>query len=99
MSTKKLPEMLTKHRKSMTLGRLLASIRQCEEMTQGDFASLLGVSKQYLCDIEHERRFISPKVAEAFAKKTGYSSAQFVRLCLQGMLRRDGIRYEVELVA
>ncbi len=68
-------------------------------MAQVKFAALLGISKQNLCDIEHERRFVSPKMAENFAKKTGYSSNQFVRLCLQDMLKRDGIPYEVELVA
>ncbi len=83
----------------LTLGSLLQSIRLGEGMTQVELANLLGISKQNLCDIEHERRFISPKMAEEFAKKTGYSPAQFIRLCLQDMLKRDGIEYEVELKA
>ena len=33
-----------------TLGGLLESIRLGEEMTQVEFANLLGVSKSYLCD-------------------------------------------------
>ena len=37
----------------LTLGNLLLSIRQCEEMSQVDFAKQLGVSRQNLCDIEH----------------------------------------------
>ncbi len=83
----------------LTLGNLLHSIRLGEELSQVEFAFKLGISKQNLCDIEHERRFVSPKMAEEFSKRTGYSSAQFVRLCLQDMLKRDGIHYEVELVA
>ena len=55
----------------LTLGNLLHSIRVGEEMSQVEFASLLGISKQNLCDIEHERRFVSPKIAQEFAKKTG----------------------------
>ena len=83
----------------LTLGSLLHSIRMGEETSQVEFAARLEISKQNLCDIEHGRRFISPKMAEGFSKKLGYSSAQFVRLCLQDMLKRDGIDYEVELAA
>lgn len=75
--------------KKLSLGGLLLSIRQGEEMTQIEFAKMLGISKQYLCDIEHGRRFISPKTAKSFAKILGYSPEQFVRLCLQDMMDRD----------
>jgi transcriptional regulator with XRE-family HTH domain len=75
----------------LTLGSLLLSIRQGEEMTQVEFSKLLGVSKQYLCDLEHGRRFSSPKAAAGYAKKLGYSSQQFVRLCLQDLVDRDGL--------
>ena len=75
----------------LTLGSLLLAIRQGEEMTQVEFAKLLGVSKQYLCDLEHGRRFASPKAAAEYALKLGYSSQQFVRLCLQDLVDRDGL--------
>jgi transcriptional regulator with XRE-family HTH domain len=75
----------------LTLGSLLLAIRQGEEMTQIEFAKLLGVSKQYLCDLEHGRRFVSPKAAAEYAKKLGYSSQQFVKLCLQDLVDRDGL--------
>lgn len=90
-STKESLEFLEKIAGKLTLGSLLLSIRQGEEMTQIEFAKLLGVSKQYLCDLEHERRFASPKSAAAYAKILGYSSRQFVRLCLQDILNRDGL--------
>lgn len=85
--------------KKLSLASLLLSIRQGEEMTQSDFAKELGISKQYLCDIEHGRRFVSPKAAEVFAKKLGYSSEQFVRLCLQDMMDRDGLYLIVSVKA
>jgi plasmid maintenance system antidote protein VapI len=69
-----------------------------EETSQVEFAELLGISKQNLCDIEHGRRTVSPKMAAAFAKKTGYSTSQLVRLCLQDMLNKDGMKYVVDLV-
>ena len=81
----------------LTLSSLLLSIRQGEEMTQVEFSKLLGVSKQYLCDLEHERRFVSPKAAAEFAKKLGYSPQQFVRLCLQDLVDRDGLNLIIDV--
>ncbi|MGQ3890103.1 helix-turn-helix transcriptional regulator [Legionella sp. CNM-1927-20] len=83
--------------KMPTLGDYLLAIRQGEEMSQVDFAKLLGVSRQYLCDIEHNRRFISPKMAAEFANKLGYSKNQFVRLCLQDLLNREGLDLSVSV--
>ena len=83
----------------LSLGGLLKSIRQGEEMTQPEFSSLLGVSKQYLCDIEKARRFISPKQAVLYAKKLGYGEEQFVRLCLQDIINRDGLSCIVSVKA
>ena len=83
--------------KKPTLGDFILAIRQGEEMTQVDFSKLLGISRHNLCDIEHNRRFISPKMAAQFAKKLGYSEKQFVRLCLQDMLNREGLALLVEI--
>ena len=50
-----------------------------------------------VCDIEKGRKAVSPKFAEEFAIRLGYSCEQFVRLALQDELRRDGLKYEIEL--
>jgi transcriptional regulator with XRE-family HTH domain len=81
----------------LTLANLLLAIRQGEEMSQVEFAKLLGVSRQYLCDIEHGRRFASPKAAAVYAKKLGYPQQQFVRLCLQDLVDRDGLRLKIDV--
>ena len=83
--------------KKPTFGDHLLAIRQAEEITQAAFAQQLGISRHYLCDIEHNRRYVSPKAAAEFAKKLGYSSNQFVRLCLQDMLTRDGLDLLVDI--
>jgi hypothetical protein len=36
-------------------------------------------------------------MAAKFAKKLGYSSKHFVRLCLQGLLNRDGLALLVDV--
>ena len=85
--------------KKLSLGDLLLAIRQGEEMTQVEFAKHLGISRQYLCDVEHRRRFLSPKKAVSFAKKLGYSPEQFVRLCLQDIIDRDEVNLIVSVKA
>ena len=82
---------------ALTLGELLLAVRQGEELSQVEFAALLGVSKQYLCDIEKGRKFVSPKAAAQYAKILGYSEQQFVKLCLQDLLNRDGIDMIVDI--
>ncbi|WP_131751143.1 MULTISPECIES: helix-turn-helix domain-containing protein [Legionella] len=81
----------------LTLGSFLMSIRQGEGETQAAFAKTLGISRQNLCDIEHGRRFVSPKMAADYADKLGYSKKQFVRLCLQDLLDREGLTLTVEV--
>lgn len=85
--------------KKLTLGNFLWAIRMADEISQADFAKTLGVSRQYLCDIERGRRFISPKVAAGFAEVLGYSVQQFVRLCLQDIVDRDGVSVHIEVKA
>lgn len=81
----------------LTIGKLLFAIRECEEITQIDFAEKLGCSKQHLCDIEHDRKNISPKTAVNYAKILGYPPNQFIRLALQNIVDRDGIKVLVEI--
>jgi len=81
----------------LTLGKLLWAIRQAEEKTQVDFAKKLDISKQQLCDIEHDRKSVSPKLAAEYAKKLKYSREQFIRLSLQDMLDREGLKVDVEI--
>lgn len=81
----------------LTLGSFILSVRQGEELSQVEFARILGVSRQILCDIEHGRRIISPKKAAEYADLLGYSKKQFVRLCLQDMIDRDHLGLVVEI--
>ncbi len=82
---------------TLTLGHFLLSIREGEELTQVEFADILGISKQNLCHIEHDRRVVSPKMAADFAKRLGYSERQFIKLAIQDALDRDGFHFTVEL--
>lgn len=85
MATKTTEETLEVLEKMMghklTFGTMLSSTRKCEDMTQAEFARLLGISSQKLCDIEKGRRFVSAKMAADFAKKLGDSPEFFVLQC------------------
>jgi len=85
--------------KALTLGNLLSAIRQGEDLSQAEFSLKLGISKQYLSDLEHGRRFASPKAAVQYAKQLGYSPNQFLRLSLQDIVNRDGIDFLVDVKA
>ena len=85
--------------KKLTLGNFLWSVRLCEEKSQSDFAKELGISSQYLCDIERGRKTVSPKKAKEFAEKLGYLPEQLVELAIQDMLDHDGIRMTVHMQA
>ena len=80
----------------LTLGSFILAIRQGEELSQVEFAKVLGVSRQILCDIEHGRRIISPKKAAEYAALLGYSKKQFIRLCLQDLLFRSLLIYKIQ---
>ncbi len=82
---------------ALTFSNLIESIRLGEEISQVEFAQILGISRQNLCDIEHGRRTVSPKKAVAFSKKLGYPPQQFVRLCLQDLVTRDGLKLKIDV--
>ena len=78
---------------------LILAIRLGEELTQVDFAKMLNVSKQYLCDVEHGRRTVSIPMAAEWAKKLGYSPDQFVRLSIQDVLDSSRLKMIVHVKA
>ena len=81
----------------LTLGKLIHSIRMCDEISQVEFANKLGISRQHLCDIEHDRKIVSPKLAAQYATILGYSVSQFIRLALQAILNRDNLDVTVDI--
>jgi transcriptional regulator with XRE-family HTH domain len=105
MSTKKNMNMTEKtlaalegiSKKKLTVGNLLWAIREGDEMSLAEFSKILGISRQYLCDIEHGRRTISVKMAAQFAKKLGHSPVQFVRLTIQEEVEKTGLHLDIQV--
>lgn len=83
----------------LSFGRLIWAIRKAGELSQIDFAAKLKISRQHLCDIEHERKSVSPKLASKYAEILGYSKEQFIRLALQDLVDREGLNVQVEIIS
>jgi len=81
----------------LTFGRSLESYRKCEEISQKDFAMMLGISPQNLCDIEKGRRIPSPKMICKIAIQIGEPEKLWLRLAFQDMLRREKLDYTVSV--
>lgn len=101
MTTKNMDNALAQVEKitgtKLTFGNLLWSIRKCEDIKQVEFAKILGISSQHLCDIEHGRKIVSPQLAAKYAKILNESQEQFVRLAIQAAIDKAGLNYEVTL--
>ena len=83
----------------LTFGAAVEALRIGEGITQIEFAKKLGVSRQYLCDLEKGRRRASPEQAARFAKVFGHPPNVLVRLALQDAVRASGLKLKVTVEA
>ena len=82
----------------LTIASILKSLRDADEISQKDLATLLGISKQNLCDIEKGRKAVAPSRAALFAQKLGYPPSAFIRIALQEELDRAGVNLHINSV-
>lgn len=82
-------------RKANSLGEFIRVHCLGEDMSQVEFAKFLGVSKQRLCDIEHDRFAVSIKLAKEFAKKLDLPAEWLVKLTLQHQINKDKLSLKV----
>lgn len=94
-STLKLLEKIASKR--LTLGSAIWAMRTSDGISQVEFAEKLGVSKQYLCDLEHDRKSVSVKQAAKFAKVLGHPVITFIQLAIQDQLNKENLKLKVKL--
>jgi transcriptional regulator with XRE-family HTH domain len=82
----------------LTFGRVMIAWRKCEEMTQAEFARMIGLSSANVCDIEQGRRIPSPSRARKIARKLGLPDKVLVAIALEDVLEREGMKFQVRLV-
>ncbi len=78
-----------------SLGEFLRVHRLGENISQVEFAKFLGISKQRLCDIEHNRFSVSIKLAKEIAEKLDLPPEWLVKLTLQEQLKKEKITLKV----
>jgi len=83
----------------LTFGAAVESLRVGECHSQAAFAKKLGVSRQYLCDVEKGRRPVSAAQAARFAKAFGHPPNVLVRLAIQDEISACGLKLKVTLEA
>ncbi len=83
----------------LTFGMAVEALRARDDYSQVEFAKKLGVSRQYLCDVEKGRRLVSPEQAARFAKAFGHPPAVLVRLALQDAVTEGGLKLIVKVEA
>lgn len=84
---------------SPSLGQLVRSLRECDEIPQVDLATRLGVSRQFLSDVEHDRKVVGVDFAKKLSKAMGYPIETFLQPLIDGQLKRAGIKAKVEVVS
>ncbi|MBN8536370.1 MAG: helix-turn-helix transcriptional regulator [Deltaproteobacteria bacterium] len=81
----------------MTVGLFLKAFREADGLSQINFAKRLKLSRANLCDIEKERKFVSPERAAKIAKLLKVPEATLIKLSIQDMLRAAKLQYTVDL--
>lgn len=81
----------------LTFGKLLASHRKAEEISQVDMAKKLKISRQKLNDFEHGRRSPSLRFAADVAEALGEHGPTWVSVVIEEMLRKDDLDFKVTL--
>ncbi len=81
----------------MTFGGLVRALRVSDEITQVAFAKKIGVSKQFLSDVEHNRKDIGIAFAKKVSDALEYSIEPLIELLIREQLKRQHLNYTVEL--
>lgn len=81
----------------MTFGGAIRSLRLCDEISQVELAKKIGVSKQFLSDVEHDRKEVGIGFAKKVAASLGYSIEPLIELLIRDQLKRQKLNYRVVL--
>lgn len=81
----------------MSFGGLIRSLRLSDEISQVELARKLNVSKQFLSDVEHNRKDVGIGFAQKIAHSMDYPIEPLIELLIRDQLRRQNLNYFVEL--
>ncbi len=79
----------------LTLGDFIKNHRLGENYSQIEFANLIGVSRQRLCDIEKNRASLSIKLCKKLAKKLDLPVEWLAKLALRDLIAKEGLNLKI----
>lgn len=80
-----------------TFGSLIRSLRMSDEISQVTLAKKLGVSKQFLSNVEHDRKTVGIDFAKKVATALEYSIEPLLELLIKQQLQKQQLYYTIEL--
>ncbi len=83
--------------REITLGRLMRSLRLCEEITVTAMAEKLGVNKQFLSAVENDRKQVGIEFIATFARILGTPSEPLLEIYFRDTLRKHGLNLQVKV--
>lgn len=81
----------------MTFGGLIRTLRISDDISQVELAKKMGVSKQFLSDVEHNRKDVGIAFAKKVASALDYSIEPLLELLIKQQLKRQRLNYIVEI--
>ena len=81
----------------LTFGDTVQALRLRDGLSQTDLAKRIGISRQYLCDVEKGRRLVSIEQAARFAKAFGHPPTVLVQLAIQDDVRASVLKLKVSV--
>ncbi|APC95442.1 helix-turn-helix domain-containing protein [Francisella tularensis] len=90
--------METKEQNRLNLFDIVKTTRISKNITQTELATKLEISKQYICDIENNRKPITIELAKEFAKVLEQSERDLVGMTLQELLMKNNLNYCVIVI-
>ncbi|MEZ4740859.1 MAG: helix-turn-helix transcriptional regulator [Bdellovibrionota bacterium] len=82
-----------------SFGETIRSLRECDEITQVELARQIGVSRQFLSDVEKDRKVVGVEFAKKLSDAMGYPIETFLQPLINSQLERAGIKCHVEIAS
>lgn len=82
-----------------SFGETIRSLRECDEVTQAELARQIGVSRQFLSDVERDRKVVGVEFAKKLSDALGYPIETFLKPLINSQLEKAGIKCYVEVLS
>lgn len=84
-------------KRHLYFGEMVRSLRMCEAISQAAMARKIGISRQYLCNIESGEKTCPIAIAVKLANELGHPVDFFLSRLMEDQLYMEGLNYKVEL--